>query len=123
MAAPDVVVNLADKFGMVDDHWSPRIVGAVNDLEVKIAKVQGEFAWHTHDETDEFFLVHSGELTIMLRDRTVRLGAGEFFVVPRGVEHRPSATHECEIVMLEPAGVVNTGDRGETDRTADAVWI
>lgn len=92
MAAPDGVVNLTDKFSMFADHWSPKIVGQINDFHLKLAKVQGEFVWHTHDDTDEFFLVHSGRLTIQLRDRDdVVLGPGDFFVVPRDVEHRPVA--------------------------------
>ena len=124
MAAPDAVVNLDAKFAAFDDHWSQKIIGQVNDLHLKAVKVHGEFVWHTHDDTDEFFLVRSGHLTIQLRDREdVTLGAGEFFVVPRGVEHRPVAEVECELLLLEPAGVVNTGDRDESELTAQDTWI
>lgn len=124
MAAPDTTVNLAEKFAMFQDHWSPRIIGQVNDLHIKAVKVEGEFVWHTHDDTDEFFLVHAGSLTIQLEGgRDVTLEPGEFFIVPRGVEHRPIADEECQILLLEPSGVVNTGDATDSDRTAMAEWI
>ncbi len=124
MAAPDQVVNLGEKFAAFDEQWSPKIIGAVNDLQLKIAKVQGEFVWHTHDETDEFFFVRSGQLTILLGGRDdVKLGPGEFFVVPKGVEHCPSAEEECEILLLEPVGVVNTGDATDSEMTAQEEWI
>lgn len=124
MAAPDGSVNLDDKFSAFHEHWSPKIVGEINDLHLKLAKVQGEFVWHTHDDTDEFFLVHSGRLTIQLRDRRdVALGPGEFFVVPKGVEHRPVAEEECEILLLEPAGVLNTGDTTDSELTAQDEWV
>lgn len=124
MAAPDMVVNLDEKFAAFDEHWSPKILGEVNDIQLKAAKVQGEFVWHTHDETDEFFMVRSGTLTIRLRDRDdVTIGPGEFFVVPRGVEHCPSARHECQILLLEPRDVINTGGVANTDLTAQEEWI
>lgn len=124
MAAPDGVVNLGDKFSRFAEYWSPKIVGQINDLHLKLAKVQGEFVWHAHDDTDEFFLVHSGRLTIQLRDRDdVILGPGDFFVVPAGVEHRPVAEEVTEILLLEPIGVVNTGDAIDSDLTAQAEWI
>ncbi|GMQ84678.1 MAG: cupin domain-containing protein [Acidimicrobiia bacterium] len=123
MAAPDDVVKLDEKFAKFDDRWSPKIVAEFNGLHVKVAKVEGEFVWHGHDDTDEFFLVRSGRLTIELRGRpAVTLGPGELFVVPRGVEHRPVADGYCEILLLEPAGVVNTGAI-EGDLTASAEWI
>ncbi|MGW5942380.1 cupin domain-containing protein [Streptomyces celluloflavus] len=109
VAAP---VNLAEKLALFSDHWGPRKVAALNDYEVKVVKVQGEFVWHTHEDTDELFLVISGRLTIQLRDGDVVLGPGELFVVPRGVEHCPRAAEEAAILLLEPAGVVNTGDAG-----------
>ena len=124
MAKPATVVNLAAKLAQIGEHWSPRIVGQLNDLHIKVVKVQGEFVWHDHDETDEFFLVIKGEMTIELEDRPdVRLGPGEFFVVPQGVRHRPVAEAECEVVLLEPAGTVNTGDAAPSDLTADPDWI
>ena len=124
MARPDTVVNLAEKLAQIAEHWSPRTVGQLNDLHIKVVKLQGEFVWHQHDDTDEFFLVLSGEMTIQLADRAdVTLGAGEFFIVPKGVQHRPAAEHECEVVLLEPAGTVNTGDAEPSELTADAAWL
>jgi mannose-6-phosphate isomerase-like protein (cupin superfamily) len=124
VAAPDSVVNLDEKFAGFDEHWSPKIVGQINDLHLKAVKVEGEFVWHTHEDTDEFFLVRSGVLRIEMRGRdAVSIRPGEFFVVPRGVEHRPTATEECEILLLEPAGVVNTGDATDTSLTATDQWI
>lgn len=124
MAAPETTVNLAEKFAMFDEQWSPKIIGEINDLHIKAVKVEGEFVWHTHGTTDEFFLVHTGQLTIQLEGgRDVKLEAGEFFVVPRGVRHRPVAERECQILLLEPSGVVNTGDTGDGDLTARADWI
>lgn len=124
MAAPDTVVNLDDKFAEFTDHWSPKTIGQVNDLHLKAVKVQGEFVWHSHEDTDEFFLVRVGRLRIEMRGRdAVSVGPGEFFIVPRGIEHRPVAAEECEILILEPAGVVNTGDAIDTDLTATEEWI
>jgi mannose-6-phosphate isomerase-like protein (cupin superfamily) len=112
-------VNLAEKLAQFDKHWSPRIVGALNGQEVKLVKVQGEFVWHHHDDEDEFFLVLEGALDIRLRDRTVSLAQGEFFIVPKGIEHQPFAENECHVMLLEPADTLNTGNvRG--DRTVDA---
>ena len=103
-------VNLAEKFAAFGEHWSPKIVGTVDDYEIKLVKVEGEFVWHKHDDEDELFLVIEGELTIALRDRDIVLRPGELFVVPRGVEHKPSAAAECKILLLERKGVLNTGD-------------
>jgi mannose-6-phosphate isomerase-like protein (cupin superfamily) len=105
-------VNLADKLALIDEQWSPKIVAAMNDYELRLVKVEGEFVWHRHDETDEVFLVVSGRLTIQLRDGDVELGAGELFVVPRGVEHCPRADQEAAVLLIEPAATVNTGDAG-----------
>ncbi|MFJ4838162.1 cupin domain-containing protein [Streptomyces sp. NPDC088746] len=107
-----VPVVLADKLAQISELWSQKIVADVNDYEVKLAKVKGEFVWHTHEDTDELFLVVTGRLTIQLRDGDVTLGPGELFVVPRGVEHCPVAEEETAILLLEPAGTVNTGDAG-----------
>ena len=124
MAAPDTVVNLDEKFALFSERWQPKIVGQLNDLHVKIARTLGEFDWHTHDDTDEFFMVHRGQLAIELRGREPAvLGPGEFFVVPRGVEHRPVASEECQIIMLEPAGTVNTGDATDSQLTATEEWL
>jgi len=116
-------VRLADKFARFDDHWHPRIVGQVNDMHVKVARLLGTFDWHVHDDEDELFLVHRGSLLIRLRDRDVRIDEGEFFIVPRGVEHQPVAEEEVELVLIEPVGTVNTGN-AESDRTLrDLEWI
>ena len=116
------VINLADKFAKFSEHWSPKIVARMNDYEFKLAKLEGEFVWHSHAETDEVFIVVDGEMTLHFRDGDVRLRAGEMFVVPKGVEHKPSAPAECRVMLVEPAGTVNTGDV-LSDRTApvDAV--
>lgn len=108
----DDVVDLDEKLGLFTEHWSPKLVARVNDYEVKVVKVQGDFVWHTHEDTDELFLVIDGRLTIQLRDRDVVLGPGQLFVVPRGVEHCPRADEEVKVLLLEPSGVVNTGDAG-----------
>jgi mannose-6-phosphate isomerase-like protein (cupin superfamily) len=104
-------VNLHEQFARFDDHWSPKIVASVNDYDIKLVKVQGEFVWHQHEATDEVFLVTAGELRIQLQDRDdVVLGPGELFVVPRGVRHRPVTAKEAHLVLLEPHATVNTGD-------------
>ncbi|WP_159482005.1 cupin domain-containing protein [Streptomyces caniferus] len=112
MTTSPVPVNLADKLSQFSDLWSQKKIADLNDYEVKLAKLHGEFVWHTHDDTDELFLVVSGRLTIRLRDGDVELGPGELFVVPRGVEHCPVAEEETAILLLEPAGTLNTGDGG-----------
>jgi mannose-6-phosphate isomerase-like protein (cupin superfamily) len=104
--------NLREKLALFDGHWQPKIVAQVNDYDVRIVKVKGEFVWHKHDDTDDFFLVLKGHLTIQLRDRDVELGEGELYVVPRGVEHCPRAEEEASILLIEPTGTANTGDAG-----------
>src|SRR5262245_17532089 len=103
-------INLAEKLATSSEHWSPRTVTQLNDYDVMVVKVKGEFVWHKHDETDDFFLILKGELDIQLRDRTVTLGPGEIFVVPKGVEHRPVARDEVHMLLIEPTGTPNTGD-------------
>lgn len=103
-------INLADKLATFSEHWSPRTVTKLNDYDVMVVKVQGEFVWHKHDETDDFFLVLKGEIDIRLRDRVVTLGAGEMFVVPKGVEHCPVARQEAHLLLIEPTGTPNTGN-------------
>jgi len=105
-------INLAEKLALVNEYWSAAIVGRLNDYKIQVVKVKGEFSWHTHAGTDEFFLVLEGELAIRLRDREVRLNAGEVFVVPRGVEHCPFAETDCQLLVIEPSGTVNTGEAG-----------
>ena len=110
-------VNLAQKFSLFDECWSPRIAGELNDSHVKLVKLKGEFVWHHHADEDELFLVHQGSLVMEFRDRPqndatrrVEVRAGEFIVVPRGVEHRPVAENPCSVLLFEPAGTLNTGD-------------
>ena len=103
-------VNLAEKFSMFDDHWSPRIIGELNGQEVKIAKVKGEFVWHNHAHEDEMFLIIKGSLKLEFRDHTVTLNQGEMLVIPHGVEHRPIADEECHIMLFEPASTQHTGN-------------
>ena len=104
-------VSLAEKFEAFSDHWAPRIVARYNDNEVRLVKVEGEFVWHQHADTDELFVVMDGTLDIELRDRTVRLNPGELFVVPRGTEHRPCARHgEVKVLLIDPVDLPNTGD-------------
>ncbi len=105
-------VDLAERLARFDDYWSPKVVARLNDYEVKLVKVTGEFVWHSHDKTDELFLVIEGTLTIKLRDGAVTVGPGQLFVVPRGVEHCPVADGEVHAVLIEPVGVINTGSAG-----------
>lgn len=115
-------VNLAEKFGLFSEQWSPKIVAQANGNDVRLAKLEGEFVWHAHDESDEMFLVVKGELVIHLRDRQLRLEEGEMAVVPRGIEHKPEAEAEVQVVVFVRSEAVNTGDAGG-ERTADAEWI
>ncbi len=105
-------VDLAEKLSAVAEQWAPKVIARLNDYEVKVVKLAGEFVWHAHDDTDELFLVLAGTLTIRLADGEVVLGPGQLFVVPRGVRHCPVADGEVHAVLIEPAGVVNTGDAG-----------
>ncbi len=105
-------VDLAKKLSLFSEHWSPKVVARLNDYEIKVVKVKGEFVWHTHEDTDELFIVIAGALIIQLRDGNVCLDPGQLFVVPRGVEHCPIAEGEVHALLIEPAGVVNTGDAG-----------
>ena len=116
------VVNLEDKFGRISEQWSPKILAQLNDYHVKAVKLQGEFVWHKHDETDELFLVTKGSLVIRFRDRDVTLGPGELVVVSKGIEHLPVAEEECEVLLIEPAGTPNTGDAGGA-RTVEPEWL
>jgi mannose-6-phosphate isomerase-like protein (cupin superfamily) len=104
-------VNLAEKLAQFSDQWAPRTISQLNDYDVMVVKVQGEFVRHTHDDTDDFFLVLEGQLTLRLPDREVVLGPGELFVVPRGVPHQPFAQEETHVLLIEPSGTPNTGDR------------
>jgi mannose-6-phosphate isomerase-like protein (cupin superfamily) len=117
-------INLQEKLTKFSEHWSPKIIAQLNDYHLKLAKVQGEFVWHDHPNTDEVFIVVKGRLNILFREGTVSLGEGEMFVVPKGVEHKPVAEQECHILLIEPAGLVNTGSAKDSDLTApNDVWI
>jgi mannose-6-phosphate isomerase-like protein (cupin superfamily) len=104
-------IHLNDKLASFSEHWSPKIVASYNDNDVIVVKPKGEFVWHSHPETDDFFYVLKGDLTIKLRDRDVQLGPGDLYVVPKGVEHCPVAVEEVHLLLIEPAGTPNTGDR------------
>ncbi|MFD1187030.1 cupin domain-containing protein [Pontibacter rugosus] len=110
-------VILKEKFSQIQDHWNPRIVGELNGQQVKLAKFLGPFDWHHHEHEDEFFMVIKGEFELHLRDKVVTLRPGEFMIVPRGVEHKPVANVEAEVLMFEPASTVNTGNLEHSDRT------
>ena len=116
------VVNLYEKFNLFNEQWQPKIAGELNDSYVKLAKVQGEFVWHLHENEDELFLVVKGALTIKLRERDLTIGEGEFVIIPKGVEHMPVAEEEVWIMMLEPKTTSNTGNV-ENERTVEAEWI
>ncbi|OKL41827.1 cupin domain-containing protein [Pontibacter flavimaris] len=110
-------VNLADKFSQFSDHWNPRVVGELNGQQVKLARFLGPFEWHHHAHEDEFFLVVKGAFEMHLRDKVVTLEPGEFMIVPRGVEHKPVANQEAEVLLFEPASTLNTGNLEDSDRT------
>lgn len=116
-------INFKDKLTKFSEHWSPKIIAQMNDYHFKVVKVQGEFLWHDHPETDEVFIVLKGQLEIQFRDGGVRLNEGEMFVVPKGLEHKPLAEHECHILLVEPAGTVNTGNVVDEKTAPDEVWI
>jgi mannose-6-phosphate isomerase-like protein (cupin superfamily) len=109
-------VNLSEKLGLFDEHWSPRIVGEINDSHVKLVKLKGEFVWHKHDDEDEMFLVLKGTLLMRLRDRDIKIEEGEFVIIPKGVEHLPVAEEETHVLLFEPKTTLNTGDV-ENERT------
>ncbi len=116
-------LSLAEKLGAVTEHWSPRVVAEMNDVQFKVAKLQGEFVWHRHDDTDEAFLVLAGELEVAFQDRVETVRAGEMIVVPRGAEHVTRASAECHVLIVEPRGVVNTGEAGGGLTAPNDVWI
>ena len=115
-------VNLSQKFDLFHEHWSPRIVGELNDSYVKLAKLKGEFVWHKHDNEDELFLVVKGQLQIKLRDRNLFIKEGECVIIPKGVEHCPVAEEEVQVMLLEPKSTRNTGDQ-QNERTVEAKWL
>ncbi|MCA1010065.1 cupin domain-containing protein [Halobacillus halophilus] len=116
-------INLHEKFTKFNDQWSPKVIGEMNDYQFKLVKVQGDFVWHRHEDTDEVFFVVNGHMVIEFRDGEVELSEGEMYIVPKGVEHKPYAEEECQIMLVEPKGVTNTGE-AESDLTAENdIWI
>lgn len=116
-------INFEEKLRKFSEHWAPKIIAQLNDYHLKLAKVHGEFVWHDHPETDEVFIVVKGQLEILFRDGSVLLNEGEMFVVPKGVEHKPVAENECHILLIEPAGTVNTGDVKDDLTAPNDIWI
>jgi len=116
-------INFNEKLSKFSEHWKPKIIAQMNNYHFKIVKFQGEFVWHNHADTDEVFIVLDGEMSIAFREGSVKLKAGEMFVVPKGAEHKPFAEKECKALLVEPAGTINTGST-ESEMTAeDNVWI
>ena len=116
-------INLREKLDKFSEHWSPKIIAQMNDYHFKLVKFQGDFVWHSHADTDETFIVIEGQMSIDFRDGRVNLKAGEMFVVQKGAEHKPFAEEECKIMLVEPAGTVNTGESGGEMTAEDNVWI
>jgi len=116
-------INFARKFALFDERWQPKVVAEMNDYQFKIVKIEGDFVWHDHKETDETFIVIEGTLRIDFRDGAVEVKAGEMFVVPKGVEHKPSAEREVKLLLIEPRGVLNTGHEGGERTAPNDVWI
>ena len=116
-------INFDDKFSKFTDHWSPRVIAELNDYQFKLVKIEGDFVWHDHKDTDEIFMVLSGRMEIEFRDGKVNLSEGEMYVVKKGVEHKPFAENECEILVIEPRGVVNTGESESKLKAENDIWI
>ncbi|QKZ04665.1 cupin domain-containing protein [Pseudomonas eucalypticola] len=116
-------VNFQEKFALFTEQWAPKVIAEMNDYQFKIARLQGEFIWHSHADTDEAFMVLEGQLRIELRDGAVMLQPGELYVVPKGVEHRPCAPQEVKLLLIEPCGVLNTGDQGGERTAVNDVWV
>ena len=117
-------INLKEKLALFSEHWTPKIVTELNDYQIKLVKIKGDFVWHNHEDTDELFYVIEGEMKIEFEDKTIELGEGEMYVVPKGVNHKPCAENECKLMLIEPRDVVNTGNDSKGDLTApNDVWI
>ena len=116
-------INLAEKLNTFNDRWSPRVVAEMNDYQFKLAKLEGEFVWHNHEDTDEVFIVVKGSMDIEMEHETVHLSEGEMYVVPKGMMHKPYAEAECHVMLVEPRGVVNTGDAGGELTAENDVWV
>ena len=116
-------INFIEKLSLFSETWFPKVIAEMNDYQFKLAKLKGEFVWHKHDDTDEAFIIIKGDLKILFRDGQVNLTAGEMFIVPKGIEHKPMAENECHVLLIEPKGVKNTGDV-KSELTADSdVWV
>ena len=116
-------INFREKLSKFSDQWEPKIIAQMNDYHFKVVKLKGEFVWHKHDDTDEVFIVLEGEMSIAFKDGAVQLKSGEMFVVPKGAEHKPIAEDECEVMLVEPAGTINTGDAGGEMTADNNIWI
>ena len=116
-------INLKEKLSKFSDHWSPKVIAEMNDYQFKLVKIQGEFIWHNHEDTDETFIVIEGEMKIEYEKETLELNEGDMFVVPKGVEHKPWAENECKVMIIEPRGVLNTGNSKGDLTASNDVWI
>jgi mannose-6-phosphate isomerase-like protein (cupin superfamily) len=117
------VINFSEKFGLIDEQWQPKVIAEMNDYQFKLVRLQGDFIWHDHKETDETFVVIDGVLRIDFRDGAVAISAGEMFIVPKGVEHKPYAQNEVKLLLIEPRGTLNTGHQGGERTAENDVWI
>ena len=118
-----VVINLQDKFAKFSEHWTPKVIAEMNDYQFKLVKIEGEFVWHNHSDTDEVFIVVEGKMKIEFEHETIELNQGEMYVVPKGVQHKPYAEQECKVMLVEPKGVVNTGENSGDLTAQNDVWI
>lgn len=118
-----IPINFKEKLSKFSEQWSPRVIAKLNDYQFKLARIQGDFVWHSHPATDEAFIILAGEMEIEFRDGKVHLGEGELYVVPKGKEHKPYARNECSILLIEPVGTANTGDAGGQGTAEQNIWI
>ena len=116
-------INLEEKLSKFSDYWSPKVIAEMNDYQLKLVKIKGDFDWHSHQTTDEVFIVIKGKMRIDFKDKTINLSKGDMLVVPKGVEHKPYAKEECEVMIVEPKGVLNTGDSSSKLTAENDVWI
>jgi mannose-6-phosphate isomerase-like protein (cupin superfamily) len=116
-------INLRSKFNLFSELWQPKVIAEMNEYQFKVVRIHGDFVWHSHEATDESFIVLEGDLRIDFRDGAVQIGAGELYVVPKGIEHKPFAQHEVKLMLIEPRGVPNTGDQGGERTAQNDVWI
>ena len=117
------MINLQDKFAKFSEHWTPKVIAEMNDYQFKLVKIEGEFVWHNHSDTDEVFIVVEGKMKIEFEHETIELNQGEMYVVPKGVQHKPYAEQECKVMLVEPKGVVNTGENSGDLTAQNDVWI